>query len=264
MGVLLSLGYSRLLTPSAEALGESATRQFPLEAAALFSGENLLPVVMAFGPVLFGAALAALAWCGLAHRRLALLALLWGLPPLVHWGMKFGNSARHVLAPSLPLVLLVGVALVSLLRTPRKAYVALGMLVLANYAATGRSSDTVEPSSRIFESAGDIQGRISRLHASAREFVAARAEKKLLVGRWSNPYVLYEVVADARSIEVPATATSASGEMKVVTADGRTEQIAWVYVVGAPDVEALLARRRQGWLLWTMQPGIAKALEVRK
>jgi len=285
LGVGAVMGYSRLIAPSVRPIADfqaGIPGDFPFEFAKAFTEWNQRVTVRAFGPVLFVAVLLGIlssATAGGASRRLLLLALLWSVPPQIVWGMKFGNSARHMMAPALPLVALVGVALAGRFRRARWPWLIAAALLAGNYFSTARDpakadpaaqlagsedamqrhvdalyTDTVVPSTRIFESALGIQERVAALHARGREFADLPGQKKLLVGLGTNPYALYELLADARRASLRGPCNNFAGEMAVETRDGQAQRIEWVYARIDTAADLVAARRREGWLVWTMEP----------
>jgi hypothetical protein len=255
VGVLATSLYSRLIAPSVGALQDfnaGIPNRFPFRVEKAFSSWNLRVTAASFGPVLAWAVLGAVVYCGLRgrrHWRLVALVLLWSVPPQIVWGMKFGNSARHMMTPAAPLVLLLAVAVFSFWKTLRWPIVATALLIMSNYASTSPNTSTVVPSSRIFESVAYIQDMISLLHRYGRDFAAVRADKKFLLASWTCPHILYESIADARSLEV----TARGNEMRIVTPEGRTELIGWRYVLKESDLACAEPRRRDGWFVWRQE-----------
>lgn len=276
LGVLVTLLYTRLILPGVNPLGRfDATRaeRFPISPETLVSEDNLRVVSRSVGPVLACACLAAGLYCavaGRAQRRLLALALLWSLPPLLLWGLKFGNSARHMMAPALPLVLLVAASAFSIRKLGRGAYALLALLVMGNYASTRVNTSTVTPSSRVFEAPGAIQDYLETFVERSRDFERLAADKKLLVARGASPYALYEVAARAQEVEVAEGSTEWEGEMVVRMLDGRRERVAWIYVevkqagsryaMEPAEMAKVEARRREGWALWPMEKVVRLAL----
>ncbi len=84
--------------------------RFPFRWAQLVDPKNNAPITHASGTLLFAVILLALAY-GLVRRgasacRAISRSGIWGLTPLLFWGLKPGNSARHNLPVFAPLVLL--------------------------------------------------------------------------------------------------------------------------------------------------------------
>ncbi|MFP4058378.1 MAG: glycosyltransferase family 39 protein [Candidatus Brocadiia bacterium] len=251
---LATLFYAKAIQPPEASLarvGADLGERLPLRLWGLVSQGNRRITVSAFGPVLFWASAGGLVCClaSRRHLRLALLALLWSVPPQVVWGVKFGNSARHMMAPACPLVLLVGVALCFLLRGRRQVALAVGALAVANFFSTSPRASTVVPSTRLVRSAGAIQADAAHWHAAGRAFAELDAEKKLLLGGAKNAYILYEVLASARDFRF----TGRGHELRVVNDRGEAQLVDWRYVSRAEARRLAPQLEAQGWHVWSAE-----------
>jgi len=251
--VVVSL-HARSIAPSLDSSGGSATRwseRYPFLLGALTEIYNVRALVGSAGPIVLGAIAVAIPYAiiaGGAHRRLALLALLWALPPTLFWGLILGNAARHLMAPLLPLVLVVAASLFTLGFVRQWPAMAFALLILANYAAMPANDAVHFPSSRLFGSVREIQEAVSAAHRGGRWVARLQADKKLVLGTSSIPYVLYEVAVEARSFEV-----SGQDQMSVVTKEGRREEIAWKYGFERSFAEEAAARREAGWVVCSIE-----------
>lgn len=260
IGVGAVITYTSILNVSKVSVANFASNwneRFPFTLEAILNKHNDRAIVLTGGPILFLAILSALLYGTLMrkeHRRFVAMALMWSLPTLLFWGLKFSNSARHNMAVFFPLVLLVGLFLCSNITPGRWRYVALAVLLITNYGSTSGRDSVNFPSSRIFESSLDLQHKISKLHDAGKKFAALEGDKKLWLGFDSNPYVFFEVIANAKSYEF-----SGPG-IKVVTKEDKIQLIALKYDANQESAlkYAETWRDRDGWVVSSAEYDLRK------
>jgi len=251
VGVALTLVYAKLAIPTAASTAQSAvgwSKRFPFDARALYDVQQMGIMVFSVGPVFFAALAASAVFCAVRkkHRRVLLLAALWALPPMLFWGLKLGNSARHMTAAYCGAFVLIGVAS-SVFGKARSRAAAVALLGVLNYFCFVPKSSTVIPSPRLFESAVLLQEKVEHLHAKGREFAEFDADKKLLLGGWSNAYPMFEVIANAKDFKV--VGGSGYQYLEVVTRDGRVQKVRAEYTT----LKASQVPVKDGWRTWSIE-----------
>lgn len=132
---------------------------------------------------------------------LVLLLITWFGIPLAFWVSRIGDSSRHHLQSSLPLALGIGIILARLMWKPTLGYPAIALLILLNYFAFPASSSTLAASGNLVGSAYLIRGRVSDYHRVAEQYAEIDAEKKVVFGTITNPYVDAEILYRADTID---------------------------------------------------------------
>jgi hypothetical protein len=221
-------------------------RRFPFTPRAIFDANNRNRTILAVGPVFFAAAAAAavVAAGWRRHRTLLAVCVAWAAPALLFWGLKMGNSPRHVMAAWAAPLLLTGVVGADLLRDWRVLAAVTAALVVANYFSRPPTGQTLTPGTRLVASAERLQFRVGVLHRKAREFASLDAPRKLAVGYGANPYVVFETLAAAREYTIGGHDLGVA--VTVVDDSGRRQQIRAEYLWEAPA----RVRGRPGWLIW--------------
>lgn len=241
VGLLCSVLYSHhLATPVANVAARVAatsdvhdflsswSARFPFKWSLLIDPKNNAAITHASGSLLFGVILLALGHglvAGGKRTRFALGAASWGLLPMLFWGLKPGNSARHNLPALPPLVLLAVVMLFQLCADKaRKAWLLIGLIALfGQLDATGYNS--VTPSVDLLAIARQIAGSSNALHDRAREFAASPAPKKALIeSEYLQSYSEFEVWAAAKApalqLEPRAVLDGQAQETRIVRVNG--------------------------------------------
>ena len=200
--------YARAIAPDLGQLTSVAgawSEKFPFAAAALTDAENRVILINSMGRLLFLLAPIAIAMglAGKAFRRQTLFALAWALPPLLFWGLKLGNSARHMMAAVCALTFVIALVGVPRLRTPRMRWAALAGVFVLNYALGPATGDSVSPTPRLHALNADLKTFASKLHNGARGFATLPVPAKMFVGGPGAPYAMFEVMT--RSAEVKAS-----------------------------------------------------------
>ena len=177
--------------------------RFPFQWSLLVDPKNNAPISHASGALLFAVCLLALLQGLVADKRRVLQTLsvaVWGLPPLLFWGLKPGNSARHNLPAFPSLVLLAALLLFRLAQNnARRAWLlivllfALGQLDLSGYGS-------VTPRADVLAATEQVERSTSSLHQRARDFMTSAGPKKALIEtEYLLPYSEFEAWAAART-----------------------------------------------------------------
>jgi hypothetical protein len=224
-------------------------RRFPFTPRAVLHADNRNRTILAVGPVLFVTALAA---AGVAatrrrYRPLLVVCAAWTAPAVLFWGLKMGNSPRHVMAAWAGPLLLAGAIAADLLPDWRALTAVTASLVLGNYFSRPPTSQTLHPGTRLIASADRLQFRTGVIHRRAREFASLEAPRKLVVGYAANPYVVFETLAAAREYTVGGHDLALAAT--VLDATGRRQQVRAEYLWEArPRIRA-----RPGWVIWSFE-----------
>ena len=134
------------------------------------------------------------------RRWLTFGAAAWGLAPLLFWGLKPGNSARHNLPAFPPLVFLAVLDAVPARALPhRRAWILIVMLLLLGQMdLTGNNS--VTPRVDVLLATEQVENATSSLHARAREFMNSPNPKKAIIEtEYLQSYSEFEAWAAAKT-----------------------------------------------------------------
>jgi 4-amino-4-deoxy-L-arabinose transferase-like glycosyltransferase len=180
-------------------------------------------------------------WRCREDRRLVVFALLWAVPVVVFWGLRDGNSARHLMSAFVPMALVLALLVQRLFSRHGVRFAAAAVLLLGNYALAAPSAGMVRPSTRLIDSSRLLQEKVSRLHRDAAAIASLDDAKVFLVGSWANPYVVFAMLAKARTVRH-------GDELMLTLADGQTQRFARAYVLDVDDARRLAAQKRaQGY-----------------
>jgi len=182
---------------------ESWSARFPFKWSLLIDPKNNAPITHAAGSLLFALCVLALFQGALGNKRrrwLTFGAAAWGLPPLLFWGLKPGNSARHNLPAFAPLVFLAVLMLFQLVDyRARRAWPLIVMLLLVGQMdLTGNNS--VTPRVDVLLTTEQVQNASSSLHTRAREFMSSPNPKKAIIeSEYLQSYSEFEAWAAAKT-----------------------------------------------------------------
>lgn len=199
--------YARLAIPYLPPLGGSAgtwVKSFPFTLQALTDRYNRMIPVRTTGIFLFAACILSILYLLVRRRHLRLLAfsLLWALPLVLFWGLKMGNSARHMMAAFCPLLLVSAIAMDDLMRSPVRLWAAIAVLLAANYFVSYEGS-SISPDSRL-----RLLTKASRNFAYVRHTFAnlfanvVEVENKAYFGTTTLPYAEWAVFLRCDSFRV--------------------------------------------------------------
>jgi hypothetical protein len=239
---------------SAAKFTESLTKRFPFELRGLTDKIGFGAITHAPGPFLFSLGLIALLsrLTSRRHVRIGLLAMAWGLPIVIFWGLIIGNSARHNLSALPPLVLVVASLVVELTEPGvRAALFALALAAVNYFSETVGEPNgfgTVVPKTNLLELSRDLVTRSADLEKWARGFGKLREPKKALVARSSLPFAVYETMLDAAGRARPIYDGK---DLHIVFPDGHAQVIKTVYILSPRQATAAVQELRgEGYTVW--------------
>lgn len=224
--------------------------RFPFQWSLLIDPKNNAPITHASGTLLFALILIALAHgvvSGRESARRTLALAVWGLAPLLFWGLKPGNSARHNLPAFAPLVLLAASFLFQLAQhRPRRAWLLAGLLSgLALFDTSGFNS--VTPCVNVLTATHNVEFSTSALHRRARAFATSSSPKKAIIeSEYLIDYSEFEVWAAAKE---PVLHIERSSIL-----DGPDHETRIYRVTGQRDARTVAqGLRREGWDVFSVQ-----------
>ncbi|HET7546032.1 MAG TPA: hypothetical protein VFK05_39455 [Polyangiaceae bacterium] len=262
IGTLFTLSYAnQLASPAVEAghgaeLGgfwQSWSARFPFKWSLLVDPRNNAPITHAAGTLLFALCLLALFHGALGDRKRRWLTLgvaIWGLVPLLFWGFKVGNSARHNLPAFPPLVFLAISMLFQLVENQTRRAWALIALLLAAGQLDRTGGNVVTPPVDVLHATELVKYATKRVHRKAREFLSSPHPKKAFVEtEYLFPYAEFEAWAAA---ETPTL--SENLETRKSFSDGPNRETLVLLTSGAREAKTEARRlRRHGFKVISLQ-----------
>jgi len=248
--LIVTLFHARLISQAVPSVGEWSER-FPFTLKAIQNKSNLMVLCKSSGKFFsLGIAFSLAYYLFRAkQRRFIFLVMLWAMPPILFWGLKEGNSARHMMAGYCVLLYLLSFALVDVFKTRRSLFLAVGVLITLNYFSDEVTQSTVSPSSRIFASVREMNRGIDDLEEKSRELEALPYERKVIVGTWSNPYIIWGALARSHSFD---SMPGSRPDYSIETRSGQRQRIKTHYV---NDISTSVGPET-GWHLWAFERGI--------
>jgi hypothetical protein len=264
LGTLFTIAYARhVALPVVEAAPknthavggflESWNGRFPFKWSLLIDPKNNAPITHASGTLLFAVCMLALFQGAVGNARSrwnTLGAAAWGLGPMLFWGLKPGNSARHNLPAFPPLVFLAVSMLFQLVdQRARRAWILIVMLLaLGQMDLTGGGS--VSPRVDLLLATEQVEGATGSLHNRAREFVNSANPKKAII---ETEYLLSYSEFEAWSAAKTPSLREKRNSQKTI-GDGPDRETR-VLVVGSAKVakERAQSLRNQGFDVFSLQ-----------
>jgi len=199
--------YTRLITPSAAGLPQTVdvwSKTFPFTWNAITHDANRAVLIQTAGRALTAAIVASIAYVAMrrGQRRRLVFGLVWALPPILFWGLKLGNSARHMMSAYSALLFLVAITLVALFPRRTVRWSVFALLVAANVLMGPSEGSSIAPASRPFRVKNSIEQFQGYRHAVGQLYAFLDVDKKLYVGGSTNPYIIWESLRRADSFEV--------------------------------------------------------------
>jgi hypothetical protein len=174
------------------------------------------------GGVLFGVIVLALCWglaVGRERRKQALLALLWGLPPILAWGVRFGNSARHNVPAFPPLVLFTTLFLFEIVKQDlRRATALVAAVMCVSYFSNTAGDTALKPQSNWIALSQVMAKFTEHIHRKARAQAETLGLKRVLIAGYADAYTEFELMssADHPRIEIGDTWVMQDGDRTTV------------------------------------------------
>lgn len=250
---------SKSLFPSIDApLSDTKhwSQTFPLTLQAITSIENLLVLPKSVGKWMFLAILIALPICLFKkkYRPNLLLVVFGSAPTFLFWGLRVGNSARHMMVAYLFLIFMFSFILFELTKKYKYWPLFPIFLVLINYFSCPASGDIYMPGSRLFSTTSLIEKKTSPINEFGVEFFNLRYPKKMYLGHWESPYIMWQVYLLSSKIDY--VYTDKGVHLRVYREDGISQEVKFKYVVSDRDGDSF--GPIPGWYLAT----INKSLQV--
>jgi hypothetical protein len=281
--VLLSLGipafaafevtmYAKAIAPSLSGVTEFAgdwSATFPFTIEALTDPYNRSVLVNSLGRLFFALVVMSVAYCLILrrHRSQLILIALWALPPILFWGLKLGNSARHMMAAVSALVFLIAIVFTTLVRSLwlRGALVVLALTV--NYMLGPPEGDSISPAPRLTELKQGIQGHVTKLQEGAVTFALFPVPAKRFVGGPGTPYSVFEVMSRAVELETYEGGTAGDGPLELAEVwpryvatyeDGSVHTVSFQHATAPVRITYV-----ENWFLFTFEPDIVTTNDMR-
>jgi len=263
IALLLFLGYSKLIVPSQSSAAEFAVtwqRRF-FAVNALSRRTNIMGPIAVVGACFFSVFVLSMLYCIFRRANLRLLgmALLWGLPGMIFSSFWIGNAPRHLMASCSVLMFLVAVVFVSLIKKMRWALTIIMVLLLLNNYVSPQKNARFHYGNRLITPINQMQKSINVVRKAGRTFAALPDRNKIIVGTWSIPYVVWEVLADAEDFEIKWHSESGvwaawaeNMEIRAKRKDDSVHTIRMWEVWGRP----VRITQPKDWRLWTCESHI--------
>jgi hypothetical protein len=173
-------------------------------------------------------------------RKQTLLALLWGLPPILAWGIRYGNSARHNVPAFPPLVLIGAIFLFEIVKYDvRRASALVVLTVAASYCSNSSGENSLRPQSNLLR-LSETMARFTRgLHRGASAIADSPEQNKAIVGGYVDAYTEFEVLS-----RMQHPVFDISGDTWVITDGDRTTIIDYTARNGTARTVARKYRQR--------------------
>jgi len=253
-GIIAPITFKHFLLPSTAVDVSTASflhgwnERFPLGLSNLGSRANVEIIIRSVGPIYFGLGFLGLIAASVRHksRRLVWFVLIFTIPLTLFWGMRTGNSARHMMGLALPAILLIGILFQSLTaqRQARSALIVVtGLAIIMNYFSTSPRGDTVSPSSRLVESALLLQEHVTNEMKYGEDSIESRQPKYYLIDSYTLPYSLHNMLKHARSIDKWYSG-SEENFLEITLLDGRQISLAWSNTKTREAAEQLAEQKR--------------------
>jgi hypothetical protein len=195
------------------------------------------------------------------HRRHLIMAALWALPPMLFWGLKLGNSARHMMAAVAVLLFLVAIVITSRIRVVTLRVAVVALLLTMNYVLGPAKGNTISPTSQLHALNGHVQEYVDNLHRGGRAFAVFPVPSKMFVGGPGAAYALHEVMSRSKALESHEN-DDPSSALEIEFAEKWPRYVATygegvVYVVGITQVPAPYGMQpMEKWFCFSIEPGI--------
>lgn len=227
------------------------SQSYPFTLRALVDAKNLAATVTSVGCVfslfIFFTLIAGIPKS--KNIRLLLFCLSWSLPAALFWGLKMGNSARHMMVPMTGFLFWAAWVLRHYVKG-RALVITVLLLIIGNYLISPAAllPRTYRPSSRLIKANSALQEVTRKRHAIGREFAALPPADKVLMSDDHLFYCFWEIVRQSFNLEYFQSET----QRYFVTSNDR---IRFVYVPSAQNINEIVDRvasNYPGWELWTI------------
>lgn len=216
-------------------------RIFPASLSTLVDPANVMRGFMAAGWVLSVLILFALAslWRVREQRPVVVFVLAWAVPVSLFWGLRDGNSSRHMMSAVVPMALVLAILFQQRFHRPAVRWSVVCAVLAINHALGISHGGSVSPSSRLIAGSLLLQDRIADLHREADAIAERRDAKVFLVGSGTNPYATFAMLRKARAVR-----HLGRWQLELVLPDGATQILDQAYVVENEEALSLIVRKR--------------------
>ena len=236
--------------------------QYKLHWSRAYSREYVEGWMMAFG--FFSVPLAAIGWFRLVFERrgwLACALVVWAAAPFLWWYFRTGDSMRHHLPEAVPIAICIGLAVTLVKSRTWICWIAIVVVVAANYFRYPASGDGYSPSGRLFASLEIHRDLLQRFQQFGEEYAAVAHPRKVLLGTIGNPYADVAVLHRASRV-VSATRGNPFGydqiEYQFLEKDG-SPAVSISARVDPDDAPAAAARYdSQGYAVFSFEHDLVK------
>jgi hypothetical protein len=249
ISILPNIVFSGALSP-----GRFATRwndSFPFTIEALENIKNISASVSSVGCVFSVMILVCLILLLIRQKNKSLLlfCLVWSLPLTLFWGLKLGNSARHMMVPMIGYLFVSACILQSLVKGKKLVAIVLA-LIIGNYFLTSDAllPRTYRPSSRLIAGSYALQEITNKRHQIGHDFCRLPAGDKVLLGDETIFYGFWEIINAHQTMRYEKR----GNDSYYLTGSGRIK----LAYTEEEDLESTLEHVRQhyaGWQKWFVE-----------
>jgi hypothetical protein len=144
-----------------------------------------------------------------------LFVVSWSALSYFFWFFVLGNNTRHFMIGVLPVIVMIVIFLYD--KAPKFTLLLTIALIFGNAVTTLPSPATNYTSGNLFKSNILHNDRVKLYHARAKEIVNINANKVAVMGRFHNPYVVYEILSSAPSYEAKLLTSVRSSFIRITT-----------------------------------------------
>lgn len=128
-----------------------------------------------------------------------LFVVSWSALSYFFWFFVQGNNSRHFMIGVLPVIVMTIIFLYD--KTPKLTFLLTIALIFGNAITTLPLPTTSFTSGNLFKSNKLHNSRVKLYHARAKEIANINENKVAVMGRFHNPYVIYEILSTTPSYE---------------------------------------------------------------
>jgi len=163
----------------------------------------------------------------IVKRRVNVLLFVvsWSALSYFFWFFVYGNNTRHFMIGVLPVIVMIVIFLYE--KAPKLTLLLTIAIIFGNAVTTLPSAATNYTSGNLFKSSEMLKSRVKLYHDLAKELVNTNANKVAVMGRFHNPYVVYEIVSSAPNYEAKLL-TSVRSSFIRITADDKEYMICYI------------------------------------
>jgi len=246
--------HTNCIAPNLPAASDFAANWFLRWPIVLHRNDLIIPVI-SMGAVFFSLISLGIFYSLIFQKYLPILLLcfIWGLPAILFWSLREGNSIRHMMVSFSILIFFLAVVLVDIMSSPKKILIFGILAVFANYFISPSPADLKSLRGRLLKNTISLQSRVHQMHTAGREFAELADSRKIIAGSESVPYVIWESIIRARIINI--TWNNKEGiwgkdlEVQLELADNSRQVIRVENIAEKPAK----VTAKPGWKTWTCE-----------